>query len=173
MSERPALGARAAHASALADAVLADPAASVALDEVVHLTLMHTGADAGQLSMMTDQLVSVCPSGLFDGVVEPGDAFPFEETLCAQVLRAGDTVAIPDASADQRVAGVPAVARGEWSAYLGAPVRTRHGDLVAVLCVFHRTPRDWTAAEQAEMHALAERAGHILDASELTAAGGH
>ena len=167
MPDRPVLSARAANARALADAVLGDPGACVALDELVHTALQQTGADAGQLSMMTDEQVVLCPSGLIEGEVEQGSAAPFEETLCAQVLRANDAVVIPDTRVDQRVAGVGAVARGEWGAYLGVPVRVGDGQMVGVLCTFHRRPRDWSAEEQTQLRDLARRAGEILDQAAL------
>ncbi|MHA3703293.1 GAF domain-containing protein [Jatrophihabitans sp. YIM 134969] len=168
MSTSPALSPRATTARALADTVLTDPSTATALDGVVQVVLSRTGADAGQLSMMTDELVSLCPSGQLDGLVEPGATYAFDETLCAQVLRADAAVVIPDAHADQRVAGVAAVASGDWGAYLGVPVRLPDGAMVGVLCVFHRQPREWSADDEQVVREQAVRAAEILAGAVLT-----
>ena len=154
---------RAARAHALALAVLGDAASTATLDALVQLAVSRIGADGGQISMLTDRQVSLSNQGIFGSSTPPGAEHPFEETMCAYALRSDDTVVIPDARLDQRVAGIDAVANGDVGAYLGVPVRTADGSLVGVLCVFSVTPRAWTADEQADMDELAAHVAEELD----------
>lgn len=157
MTPHTPLSTRAATAQALALQVLADAETSRSLDALVDLAVARIGADGGQVSVLTDRLVALCVQGTLADGVPDGTELPFEETMCAYALHTDDAVVIPDAHADQRVAGVGAVVAGAVGAYLGVPVRTPDEQLVAVLCVYCREPREWTAAEQADMTALAEQ----------------
>lgn len=172
MTHPPALSPRAAKAHALALGVLADAAAAAALDTLVQLAVTRIAADGGQISMLTDRQVSLCVQGEFNSLIPSGTEHPFEETMCSYALRSDDTVVIPDARSDQRVAGIEAVAAGHVGAYLGVPIRTEDGLLVGVLCVFSRTAREWTGDEQDDMHELAGHVAAELERRPFAAVGG-
>lgn len=166
MTDHPVLSTRAAKAQALALAVMGSADATSALDLLVHLAVTKIGADGGQISMLTDRQVSLCVQGAFAEFTPAGAEHPFEETMCSYALRSDDTVVIPDTRADQRVAGIEAVAAGHVGAYLGVPIRTADMSLVGVLCVFSRTARTWTGTDQDDMHELA---GHVAEELERRA----
>ncbi len=167
MTDQPAPSPRAAQALRLALAVLGDADATAALDTLVQLAVTRIAADGGQISMLTDRQVSLCVQGVARSAFPSGTEVPFEETVCSHALRSNETVVIPDARADQRVAGIQIVSAGLLGAYLGVPVRTADHSLVGVLCVFSLTPRTWTEEEQADMHELA---GHVAAELERRAA---
>ena len=71
------------------------------------------------------------------GFFGAGDFCPIDrsESFCDVVVSTGDWMAVPDATVDPRFAGLPSVVSGEIGAYLGVPLRGRHGKTVGALCV--------------------------------------
>ena len=78
----------------------------------------------------------------------------------------GAPLVVSDAAADPRVAGLPPVASGAVSAYLGVPLRTAEDITVGALCVFDSAPRTWSAYDVA---LLEELGGSVMAELELAA----
>lgn len=78
----------------------------------------------------------------------------------------GAPLVVSDAAADARVAGLPPVASGAVSAYLGVPLRTAEDITVGALCVFDSAPRTWSAYDVA---LLEELGGSVMAELELAA----
>jgi GAF domain-containing protein len=130
------------------------------LDELVQSAALTTQAQAGSLSMLTDRQITAAVSKPLDELTHWGVETAFEDTMCAKVLTADETLVINDTAEDPRVSSVPAAAGGHVRAYLGAPLRTTQGDIVGVLCVFDSVPREWTPDQVAEVTRLA---GLVID----------
>lgn len=161
--------ARTAHATALA--VLADADTNAAVDAVVQLAVSTLGANSGQLSVLTDRLIAVCPTGPLTAGSSSGHEMPFDDTMCSTALRTDDVVVIPDAHEDARVSSLPAVVEGVVRSYLGVPVRAASGAVIAVLCVFGPDPRAWTDWDREAMELLAEQLAAELARRGARAAG--
>lgn len=138
------------------------------LDELVQSAATTTSAAVGSLSMLTDRQITAAVSTPLDPQTYWGLETPFEDTMCAKVLTADETLVIDDTSQDPRVSSVPAASGGQVRAYVGAPLRTAAGDMVGVLCVFDDVPRQWTPTQVADVTRLAD-----LVIAELVRMEGH
>ena len=84
------------------------------------------------------------------------------DPIAAETLAGPAPVAIPDLSADPRVAEEPIVKDAGLAAYLGVPVQTADGEIQGVLAVYTRTPRRFRADEVDGLAALAGSAAVAL-----------
>ena len=95
-----------------------------------------------------------------------GDELPLAGTFGSLVVADRAPLVVPDARADARLAGIPAVSGGEIVAYLGVPLVS--GDLVVgVLAVFGPAPREWTDADVALLTELASPVATELEFSAV------
>lgn len=149
-----ALSARAARAKRVVDAVLSadDPSQ---LDVLVARVSEKLGVTGAHLSMLTDRQVTAASGGALMEVSRRGAEVAFDDTICANTLRAESMLAIPNAAVDPRVSSIPAVQQHQVAAYLGLPLR-RDGLTVAVLCAFDEQPREWTDADITTLSELAD-----------------
>jgi GAF domain-containing protein len=156
MLDQVVLSERASEALAFTRAVVDAGSDTRALDALVQRATLLAGAASGHLSMLIDQQVTASAAGALAAQVDRGHETPFEDTICANALRVEGALVIPDTAADERVAGLPAVANGVVAAYLGAPLRSSSGMIVGVLCVIDDHPRVWTAQELADVSDIAD-----------------
>ena len=84
------------------------------------------------------------------------------DPVAAETLAGPAPVAIPDLTADPRVADDPIVRDAGLAAYLGVPVQTADGEIQGVLAVYARTPRSFRADEVDGLAALASSAAVAL-----------
>jgi GAF domain-containing protein len=152
-----ALTARAARAKQMVDAVLSADDTSH-LDALVARASDQLGVTGAHLSMLTDRQVTAASGGALLAVSRRGAEIAFDDTICANTLRAESMLAIPNAAVDPRVSSIPAVQKHEVAAYLGLPLR-QDGLTVAVLCAFDDQPREWS---DADIMALSELADEVL-----------
>jgi len=85
-------------------------------------------------------------------------------SFCAHVVAAETTIAVPDATEDERFADNALVTGPEHlRAYAGAPVLDRDGLPLGALCVLDRHPRDFDETSLAVLRGLASSVAAVLD----------
>jgi signal transduction histidine kinase len=89
-----------------------------------------------------------------------------EDSMCAAVLNANDTVIVADASVDERFRDNPFVTGdiGDVRFYASAPLISRSGVTVGRLCIFDSVVRELSPHQAGTLVVLAER---IVDVLEL------
>ncbi|MDE2477550.1 MAG: GAF domain-containing protein, partial [Betaproteobacteria bacterium] len=90
---------------------------------------------------------------------------PREVSLCGHAIAGEGLFEVPDASADPRFAANPLVT-GEPGLrfYAGVPLRGSEGLPVGTLCILDFRPRRLSPSQREMLQALAEQAGHALEA---------
>jgi len=140
---------------------------SRALQRLTALAARLLGADAGVVSLLGDVETVVSGEGLPAGSL--GVQLPLSESLCAVVVSGGSTpLVVPDAAADPRIAGLPAVVAGRVASYVGVPLVAFDGSVVGTLAVSSRTPRTWADGDVALLRQLADSAATELELSALS-----
>ncbi|RFU19159.1 SpoIIE family protein phosphatase [Geodermatophilus marinus] len=137
------------------------------LDRLVELATRLLAAEAGQISLLDDVQTVAGAAGL--PVEDASEGSPLEDSLCTVTAAHGRPLAVPDARADDRVAGLPPVASGAIRAYLGVPLENGDGHTVGVLCVFSTSPRHWSGTDVATLRQLAASVVTELEYAALAA----
>ncbi len=164
MLEQPALSSRAGHAARLLEVVLAHPE-NAALDHIVRDATARLHADGALLSLLIDRQVVIASWGIYAPQICRATEMPFDNSVCANVLRSDEPLAIPDTTVDPRVSSAPVVRDGGLGAYLGVPVRC-HGDSVGVLCVYATQARPWADEDISALVHLADDAAEKLQQAD-------
>ncbi|TYP87268.1 SpoIIE family protein phosphatase [Blastococcus xanthinilyticus] len=136
-----------------------------AFDRLSALAARLLGAGHAKITLFTDHDVVVGGHGLPAGVV--GGPALLTGALSAIVVREGRPLDIPDATADERVAGLPAVTSGQVRAYLGAPLQAASGQVVGALAVYDAAPQAWSGDA---VQLLEQLATSVVAELELSAA---
>jgi hypothetical protein len=95
---------------------------------------------------------------------------PLTHSICQYVVGARAPLAISDTSRDPVLHTSDAIRDLGVIAYAGAPVHGRDGHVVGALSACDVHPRDWTAAQLADLGTIAERCGRKLRALSAPAA---
>jgi diguanylate cyclase (GGDEF)-like protein len=97
-----------------------------------------------------------------------GQEGPRRDAFCAHGLVTGQPMLVPDAAADERFAGNPAVVDApNIRFYAGIPLSTPEGYAVGMLCVMDDKPREIDAEDVSVLRDLAEMVEHELAVTEL------
>jgi PAS domain S-box-containing protein len=158
------------HRIASARRLLMEVPGPAAFDRLSALAARLVGAGHAKVTLFTDQDTVVGGYGLPAGVV--GGPALLTGALSAIVVREGVPMNIPDARANERVAGLPAVTSGQVQAYLGAPIVAASGHIIGVLAVYDPTPRSWTADATELLEQLAVSVAAELELSAAQSAVG-
>jgi len=134
-------------------------------DRLSALAARLLGTGHAKVTLFTDHDVVVGGYGLPPGVI--GGPALLTGALSAIVVTTGAPLDIPEAQAEPRVAGLPAVTSGQVRAYLGAPLVTASGHVVGALAVYDPVPRNWSD-DAAEL--LQQLAASVVAELELSAA---
>ncbi|MEH3076953.1 MAG: PAS domain-containing protein [Quadrisphaera sp.] len=145
----------------------ADAAAAPALQHLAELAMHLLGTAAAHVSLLTEVQTIAAAAGLARGLAEE---VPLDEALCSLTAVSRGVVVIDDTTADDRVAGLPAVVSGTVAAYLAAPLVSGEGRVTGALCVFEPVPRRWTGEEQRVLEQLAAFATTALELASSTTA---
>jgi PAS domain S-box-containing protein len=132
-------------------------------DRLAGLTTRLLRAETAQVVIFTDVAVAVGGAGR---PTVRGRASPLADAPGAVAARLGDTLVVPDAAADARVAELPAVAAGDVCSLLSLPL-VLSGHAVGALTVLSPTPRAWSADDVA---LAGEVASAVCTELELAAA---
>ncbi len=135
-----------------------------AYDRLAGLAARLADAPAALVCIITDREHLIGSHGLPEGSAEP---LPLDGSPCAVTVEAGAAVVAPDATAHDRLAGLPAVVDGRLGAYLGVPLIASSGHVVGALSVFGWTTRAFSADD---VTALEQLAASVVAELELSAA---
>jgi PAS domain S-box-containing protein len=142
------------------------PGGNPALDRLAALASRLLGAEASQVSLLTDVQTVVGGAGLPERSV--GRIGALVDSLCTLTAANGAPLVVADARADSRVAGLPPVTAGAVGAYLGVPLTSVSGQTVGALCVFDPRPRPWSEADVALLTELAASTVAELELAALS-----
>lgn len=126
-------------------------------DRQTRLARLILSAEASLMSVIDDEADRQFFRSV-DGMADPmrrDSATPLSHSLCKLVRDADAPLVISDARTDDRVMDHPAVTELGVISYLGVPIHEPSGAPIGSLCVFNRSARAWTQAEQSLMEELA------------------
>jgi GAF domain-containing protein len=83
---------------------------------------------------------------------------PRDTSICGHVAAVNHTLVVEDASRDKRFANNPVVKEQDIRFYAGAPLRTKSGQAIGVLCVIDHRPCTFTERDRSIMQAIADHA---------------
>jgi PAS domain S-box-containing protein len=121
------------------------------LDRVARLAGRAAGAPVALVCLVdADRLVFAGAAGL-TGPLEASRETPLDHSFCQQVVASRMPLVVGDARSH------PGLQDSELriGAYAGVPLLTADGVALGSLCVVDHAPRDWTAEQMADLHALA------------------
>ncbi|SFL77525.1 SpoIIE family protein phosphatase [Geodermatophilus ruber] len=153
------------HRIAAARRLLVEVPGPAAFDRLSGLAARLLGTGHAKVTLFTDQDTVVGGYGLPPGVV--GGPALLTGALSALTVRRGRPLVVPDATADEAVAGLPAVTSGQVASYLGAPLVADSGHVVGVLAIYDPAPHTWSDDDGA---LLAQMAASVVAELELSAA---
>ncbi|MGY1813911.1 SpoIIE family protein phosphatase [Blastococcus sp. SYSU D00820] len=159
-----------AHRIAAARRLLLEVPGPAAFDRLSGLAARLLGVGHAKVTLFTDQDTVVGGHGLPPGVV--GGPALLTGALSAIVVARGRALVLPDARADERTAGLPAVTSGQVTAYLGAPLVSASGLVVGALAAYDERSRDWTDDDAALLEQLAASVVAELELSATRSAVG-
>ncbi|MEA2304070.1 MAG: hypothetical protein QOH43_1350 [Solirubrobacteraceae bacterium] len=124
------------------------------------------GASAclGQLDYAARRFTIVDAHGPYalHGGMEPGRSMPLEDSLSFHVAAGRAPRLCGDLAGDPALAGVPAVATGDVSSFVGVPIELDDGTRVAALSVVSRDPDAFTSADLAALEGMADALRGVL-----------
>jgi serine phosphatase RsbU (regulator of sigma subunit)/PAS domain-containing protein len=162
-TEEPQGDARTASAQRLARRGAGNPA----LDRLAELAARLLRTASAQVSVVADVQNVVGGAGVASHVV--GSEGAVADSLCRVTVAGEGPLVVSDASADQRVLGLPPVASGAVGAYLGVPLVAGDGHTIGALCVFDPVPRSWSESDVALLEELAAPVVAELELAALSA----
>lgn len=141
-----------------------EPVLHQELDAVCLRTALAMNAQVALVSLLLDaaQLVGG-QFGLRGWVLHVGGA-PAEWVPCAEVVRTGAGLVLPDVLDDPRWADNPLFGEGRIRAYAGYPIRSRQGHLLGAHCVVSTVPRAFGPGELHRLRQGAREAEQVLEA---------
>ena len=155
------------RAPALQHSGLLEPTLRLALDRAAQHAADVFATPLAMVSLV-DEEHRIC-QGLA-GTDEPGPAFerivPRDETLCTHVVTQAATLVVDDTERDPRCAGLRTVHQAGVRFYAGAPLRTRDGRVIGVLCVLDRVPRQLAETERGLLESLADEVMALLERAD-------
>ena len=143
------------ESSGLASTAPADLLAAGLTESLGRLAMLAGAAlSAPQASVMfagTYLINGKNDAGRIDGRLNP-----FEQGLCADVVRSQDKLIIGDIRVDRRVSGTARPGPGSTLAWAGVPVQDAEDHVLAVLWVADQVARQWRASDVAVLETLAQ-----------------
>lgn len=131
-------------------------------DTYTRLVVRLLGAPAACITFVTDER-QYFPSniGLADRW-KPQLETPLDYSLCQYVVTGNEAMVVSDAVTDPRTKDNLGVTETGVGAYLGVPLRAPGGEPLGTICAFDGAPREWSEADIATMHDLAEAATALI-----------
>lgn len=137
------------------------------LDRVTRLARLALGVAASSVTVLDGD------RAWFPSILGfPSEPMPRSETFCDRTHAEGDTILVPDATADPRFAHLQAVRDGAVRFYVGHPLRDHLGNVVGTFCAFDPTPRTLDEEELTTFRDLASWAEQeLVSSAEMVQAG--
>lgn len=148
--------ARTAAARRLLSAVGAEP-----LERVVRIVGRALGAEAAQVSLLTDArtvAATTVPAAV-------GSTADLADAVCTVTASTAAPLAVADAREDARLRDLPPVAAGRVRSYLGVPLVDTAGHVLGSLCVYGPDARRWSATDVRALQGLATTAVAAIEAA--------
>ena len=137
-----------------------DTQPEAAFDRLARLAAAVTGAPIARVTLVDENRVWFKAALGLDA-----HEVPREHSMCSRTIEGERVLVVEDARADPRFADNPAVTGPPYVRfYAGAPLRSRSGHNVGVLCAIDLQPRALGAAQSER---LADLADSVIDALEL------
>jgi PAS domain S-box-containing protein len=153
------------HRIAAARRLLVEVPDHATFDRLSGLAARLVGAGHAKVTLFTDQDLVVGGYGLPPGVI--GGPALLTGALSAIVVRHATPLNLPEATAREGVAALPAVTSGQVRAYLGVPLISASGHVVGALAVYDPEPRGWS---EDEVELLVNLGASVVAELELSAA---
>jgi GAF domain-containing protein len=150
---------------AAARRLLREVSGHAAFDRLSRLAALLVGTEHAKVTLFTDGDLVVGGYGLPDGLV--GGPALLTGALSAITVGQAAPLNLPSATADERVASLPAVTSGQVRSYLGAPLIAASGHAVGALAVYDPVPHEWT---DDDVEVLTQLAASVVTELELAAA---
>lgn len=171
MPDASAMQRAGARASLIASLDLLNGGADERFDRITRATREALGVRFSALNVV-DRTEVRTVSPVADGGEHP--AYALCDTFCSTAIEGPGPLLIPDATADDRFATLPAVRSDDHIRfYAGVPVATPGGTRIGTLCIWDTEPREIGADEVALLAELAKWAEQVLAegkrADDLTA----
>lgn len=141
---------------ALKETGLLDAIPDESLDRYTRLAAALLGADVALITLVDrKRQFFKSQTGLGEPLCTVRET-PLSHSFCKHVVEGGGHLVIEDARTDSRVSSNPAVAEYGVVSYLGAPLKTRDGQILGSLCVIGTQPRQWKETDVKQLSDLAE-----------------
>ena len=99
----------------------------------------------------------------------PTGDIPRQLSFCGQAILQSHVFVVPDVAKDERFAGNPLVTRAPFVRfYAGAPLLTREGHALGILCVLDRVPRLLSSLQEEALRVLARQVMAQLELGRKT-----
>ncbi len=135
------------------------------LDAVVSTLVTHCRVPIAVVNIVTPDLQTY-PAEI--GVGAPSTQLPDDLSFCAEVVRTGRGLLVPDAAQHPVYARNPLVLAGHIGSYAGEPL-IHGGHVIGAVSIFDSRPRRFTPLEQQELRTQARVAASILGQRSSTA----
>ncbi|MGY1856529.1 SpoIIE family protein phosphatase [Modestobacter sp. SYSU DS0290] len=152
------------HRVAAARSLAAELTGTAPFDRLAGIATRLVDVPSAQVVLLTDVAVALGGAGW---PIAVGEATPLTDVPGTVAVRVGSALVVPDARADPRVAGLPAVAAGTLGACLSVPLQLASGHRVGALSLLSPTPRDWS---ERDVRVAREVAATVVTELELVAA---
>jgi len=100
-------------------------------------------------------------TGLPEKLAQAGGS-PRDTSICGHVVAEDEMIVIEDLARDRRFADNPLIQENGFRFYAGAPVRSRDGHAIGVLCLIDTAPREFTERERRLLKEYAQEVGDDL-----------
>ncbi len=155
--------------AALRRAGLLDSPPEAALDAIAASAAAQLGGRVGLVSLIDADRHVIKSSTMAEHPFSPEREIDLSLSLCSHAVAAGAPLLLPDARADARFGGHPAVQGGLVGAYAGVPIFLEDGQPVGTVCVVHDVARDWGPEQVAVLEKLARDAAETVARRNATA----
>ena len=153
------------HRIAAARRLMLEVHGHAAFDRLSGLAARLVGAGHAKVTLFAEDDRVIGGFGLPEGVI--GGPALLTGALSAIVVREAEPLDLSRATADPRVADLPAVTSGQVRAYLGVPLVAASGHPVGALAVYDSEPRPWSPDD---IELLVQLAASVVAELELSAA---
>ncbi len=127
------------------------------LDRACRELAARFGQDAGLVTLVLDGAQALAGSHGVGGWLAESGGTPVEWSLCATTVRTREAYVVPDLAEDLLQRANPlATDEDAVRCYAGAPLITSAGHVLGALCTIGGVPRDFCAADVAELQARAD-----------------